>query len=539
MKTQLLQPNNEGINTASALLKSGEVVGIPTETVYGLAADAMNVDAIKKIYEAKGRPSDNPLIVHISKFEELFGLVESIPQCLKLLADKFWPGPLTMIFERKDTVPKEVAPNLNTVAVRMPSHPIARAVIEASGTPLAAPSANLSGSPSPTTASHVMNDMDGRIPAVLDGGECEVGVESTVLFVANGKPRLLRPGGITVEQIESVIGEIDIDPSVVSDVFTENVASPGMKYKHYSPKAKVIVVDACSDVFASYVNKYQNEDNIYALCFDEDIEKLNIPYLAVGSKDTQGDYAKALFSALRDLDDKGAKVIYAHCPDKSGIGLAVYNRLIRAAAFKVITPKPYCVLGLTGTTGAGKSTLSEHFKTLGGYIIDCDIIARDVLQRKDVIENIVSAFGDVLEDGKICRKKLASVAFSSKENSLKLNSITHPAIIDEIKSQLEMRENLKTGLTVIDAPLLFEANLEKLCDVTLAVTASKDVRLSRIMKRDNIDKESALLRINVQNDDSIYSQKATYTVINDGEENEFIFAADQIINDIGVIINGK
>ncbi len=539
MKTQLLQPNNEGINTASALLKKGEVVGIPTETVYGLAADAMNVEAIKKIYEAKGRPSDNPLIVHISKFEELFGLVKNIPEKAKLLADKFWPGPLTMIFERKDNVPKEVAPNLNTVAVRMPSHPIARAIIETCGTPLAAPSANLSGSPSPTTALHVMNDMDGRIPAVLDGGECDVGVESTVLFVASGKPRLLRPGGITVEQIENIIGEIDIDPSVVSDIFTENVASPGMKYKHYSPKAKVVVVDAKGDDFALYVNRFENEENIYALCFDEDIDRLNIPYLAVGSKDTQGDYAKTLFSALRDLDDKDARIIYAHCPEKSGIGLAVYNRLIRAAAFKVITPNPYCVLGLTGTTGAGKSTLSEYLKSKGAFIIDCDVIAREIIERQDVVDKIFSTFGDVTENGKINRKALAKVAFISKENTKLLNSITHPAIIDEIKSKLKSRENLKAGLTVIDAPLLFEANLEKLCDVTLAVTASKDIRLERIMKRDNIDKESALSRINVQNDDSIYSQKATYTVLNDGGKEELISATNEIINDIGVIINGK
>ncbi|MBR2152837.1 MAG: threonylcarbamoyl-AMP synthase [Clostridia bacterium] len=539
MKTQLLQSNNDGINTAADLLKKGEVVGIPTETVYGLAADAMNVDAIKKIYEAKGRPSDNPLIVHISRFEELEGLVTNIPENAKLLADKFWPGPLTMIFERKDTVPKEVAPKLNTVAVRMPSHPVARAIIEASGSPLAAPSANLSGSPSPTTALHVMNDMDGRIPAVLDGGECDVGVESTVLFVASGKPRLLRPGGITVEQIEEVIGEIDIDPSVVSDIFTENVASPGMKYKHYSPKAKVIVVDAKDNDFALYVNRFENEESIYALCFDEDIDRLNIPYLAVGSKYAQGDYAKALFSALRDLDDKGAKIIYAHCPEKTGIGLAVYNRLIRAAAFKVVTPKPYCILGLTGTTGAGKSTLSEYFKSLGGYIIDCDIIAREIIDKKDIIEKLVSAFGNVLENGKVSRKALAKVAFSTKENTELLNGITHPAIIDEIKAKLKSRENLKSGLTVIDAPLLFEAKLETLCDVTLAVTASKDIRLNRIMKRDNMDKETALLRMNVQNDDIIYSQKATYTVLNEGGKEELISATNEIINDIGVIINGK
>lgn len=515
------------------------MVGIPTETVYGLAADATNVCAIKKIFEAKGRPSDNPLIVHISRIEQLNDLVAEIPPLATQLAKEFWPGPLTMIFERKDSLPKEIAPKLNTVAVRMPSHPVAREIIERAGVPLAAPSANLSGSPSPTCASHVMKDMDGRIPAVLDGGECDVGVESTVLYLAKGTPRLLRPGGITVEQIEAVIGKIDIDPSVLSDIYTENAASPGMKYKHYSPNAKVIVVDGDRDKFVYYVNQFEKEKGVYALCFDEEKDEMQVPYISMGSKDTQKGYAKSLFSALRDLDDEGAKIIYAHCPNLEGVGLAVYNRLIRAAAFKIVTPKSYCILGLTGTTGSGKSTVSEYLKSKGAFIIDCDTVAHMIIDKQEVKEEIVSAFGDVLEDGKVNRKALAKVAFSSKENTKKLNNITHPVITKEIEKLIALAKLLKAPLTVIDAPLLFEAKIENICDATLTITADKDLRLKRIMERDNIDKDSALLRINTQKDDSVYSEKATYTVTNNGGTEELLSAIDQIIYDIGVILNGK
>lgn len=512
---------------------------MPTETVYGLAADALNVSAVKKIFEAKGRPSDNPLIVHIAEFEELFGLVTEIPEKAKLLADKFWPGPLTLIFKRKDTVPPDVAPKLNTVAVRMPSHPVARQLIKAVGSPLAAPSANLSGSPSPTCTKHVMDDMDGRIPAVLDGGECAVGLESTVLFIAEGIPRLLRPGGITVEQIEAVIGNIEIDPSVVSDIYTEKAASPGMKYKHYSPKAKVTVVDADIETFSEYVNQFEGINNLFALCFDEEEGIIKIPHLTVGSSRSNEDYGKALFSALRSLDDMGAERIFAHCPQKNGFGLAVYNRLIRAAAFNIVAPKPYCVMGLTGTTGSGKSVLSKYLENRGAFIIDCDLIAHDILERQDVIESIVSSFGEVTVDGKICRKKLAEIAFSSTENTNMLNSITHPVITEKIMEILRSRQHLTKGLTVIDAPLLFEAGLEKVCDFTLAVTADRETRLSRIMARDGIDRDAAISRINAQKVDSDYAKKATYNVKNDGTVEQFTLSVGNILKDIGVILNGK
>lgn len=217
MQTQRLQANNQqDILTASRILKDGGLVGMPTETVYGLAANALNGAAVAKIFAAKGRPMDNPLIVHISEFSQIYGLVKDVPEAAKKLAEHFWPGPLTMILPKADCIPDEVSAGLDTVAVRFPSHPAARALIDAAALPLAAPSANLSGSPSPTTAAHVMKDLNGKIEAVLDGGVCNVGVESTVVSLAVNPPRLLRPGGITLEQLRGVLGEVEMDPAVMN-----------------------------------------------------------------------------------------------------------------------------------------------------------------------------------------------------------------------------------------------------------------------------------------------------------------------------------
>ena len=234
MQTQLLQADAPGaIQTAAAILQNGGLVGIPTETVYGLAANALDGAAVAKIFAAKGRPMDNPLIVHISHFEQIYDLVREVPEAAKKLAEQFWPGPLTIILPKSARIPDEVSAGLDTVAVRFPSHPVARAVIDAAGVPLAAPSGNLSGHPSPTTAVHVMNDMDGRIEAVLDGGPCSVGVESTVVTLAEQPPRLLRPGGITLEQLRGVLGQVEMDDAVLHPLADgKRAASPGMKYKH-------------------------------------------------------------------------------------------------------------------------------------------------------------------------------------------------------------------------------------------------------------------------------------------------------------------
>ncbi len=336
-QTNVVKPNDFTIKQAAALLGSGEVVGIPTETVYGLAANAFDAEAVKKIFLAKGRPQDNPLIVHIDTFERLKELVIEIPDTAFKLADCFWPGPLTMILPKSDAVPDEITGGLHTVAVRMPAHPIARQLIAACDFPLAAPSANLSGSPSPTTAEYVYQDMNGKIPMILDGGACTVGVESTVIAVYPDKVRLLRPGGITAEMLRTVVPAVEIDNGVLHHVANDaKVASPGMKYKHYSPQAHVVLLDGTLPCFAAYVEAHKAE-GVYALLYEGEETAVSVPSLCYGKANDPASQAQGLFACLRELDHLGAKTVYARCPDQSGMGLAVYNRLIRAAGYELIT----------------------------------------------------------------------------------------------------------------------------------------------------------------------------------------------------------
>lgn len=339
MQTEILPAvsgNNElntaSIDRAAAFLRAGEVVGIPTETVYGLAANAFDEKAVKKIFQAKGRPQDNPLIVHISAFEEIRALVSSVPAAAKKLADAFWPGPLTVILPKSDKIPDAVSAGLPSVAVRMPSHPVARAVIQRAGVPLAAPSANLSGSPSPTNAKTVFDDMQGRIPLILDGGSSQVGVESTVLTLCTEVPRVLRPGGVTVEQLRTVLGAVEVDDAVLHQLKAgEKAASPGMKYKHYAPHADITIVRGSLGQFRSFVA----EKDAFVLCFAG--EEVYFPHtVTYGAAGDDSEQANRLFDALRELDEQGAKTVYARCPSLSGVGLAVYNRLIRAAGFHLI-----------------------------------------------------------------------------------------------------------------------------------------------------------------------------------------------------------
>ncbi|WP_195983557.1 L-threonylcarbamoyladenylate synthase [Clostridium sp. D33t1_170424_F3] len=339
MQTQLLDANEpESIQKAARILQNSGLVGIPTETVYGLAANALNGSAVAGIFTAKGRPMDNPLIVHISQFDQIYGLVRAVPDAAKKLAERFWPGPLTIILPKGDCIPDEVSAGLDTVAIRFPSHPVAQAVIDAAGMPLAAPSANLSGHPSPTTATHVMDDMDGRIEAVLDGGPCAVGVESTVVTLATEPPRLLRPGGVTLEQLREVLGEVEMDQAVLNPLPEgEQAASPGMKYKHYSPKANVVILDGSLEHYIDYVNAHA-ETGVAALCYNGEDKALSVPAVCYGGERDCGEQARELFDALRELDDVlHAQTVYARCPEPKGVGLAVYNRLIRAAGFEVIS----------------------------------------------------------------------------------------------------------------------------------------------------------------------------------------------------------
>ena len=335
MKTLYLNEKEENaIQTAAEILKNGGLVAIPTETVYGLAANALDGKAVAEIFIAKGRPQDNPLIVHVASLDEIPPLVEAVDSRLYDLAEKYWPGPLTVIMKKSSIIPDEVSAGLDTVAIRMPSHETARKIIEISGVPLAAPSANASGKPSPTKASHVIQDLDGKIDAVVDGGECSVGVESTVVTLATEPPTLLRPGGITPAQLEAVLGEIQISPAVFEKLKEgEKAESPGMKYKHYAPAAQVTIIKGDFESFRKFV--LAQKETVCAVCFEGEGKHFE-NYIEYGSENDADSQAHSIFDALREVDKTGCNTAFVRCPVSSGVGLAVYNRLIRAAAFKVI-----------------------------------------------------------------------------------------------------------------------------------------------------------------------------------------------------------
>ena len=336
--TRLLDASDpKNILDAAALLRQGDVVAIPTETVYGLAANALDERAVAKIFEVKGRPSDNPLIVHVAEADEMKTLTGHLPEAALILAAQFWPGPLTMVLPSSAIVPSLTRAGLDSVGIRLPAHPVARRLIKAAGVPLAAPSANLSGRPSPTSAAHCLEDLNGRVPMIIDGGSCDIGVESTVVSLTESVPRVLRPGAVTPEQIKAAVGSVVIDP-VVYEKPDPNapVVSPGVKHTHYAPKAKVVVLRGewkeCSRFLAE-----QTDEGVWALVFEEELESCPLPALSLGPVESEQTHALRLFALLRELDKKGARLVYARAPRQEGVGLAVYNRLIRAAGFRQIT----------------------------------------------------------------------------------------------------------------------------------------------------------------------------------------------------------
>lgn len=337
MKTRILFPSEEDILAAGEILKKGGLVAIPTETVYGLAANAYLDEAVLKIFLAKGRPQDNPLILHIASIAELYPLCASVPETAKKVMERFWPGPLTLLFDKSPLVSDIVTCGLPSVAVRFPSHPVAAAVIRAAGAPLAAPSANLSGRPSATSLSHVLADFDGKIEAVIDGGDCFVGLESTVLDLRSFPPRILRPGGVTFEDLQELLPDLIIDPAVRKTLApNERPVSPGMKYRHYAPKAPVVIVQGEDAAVISYIQNNAAAD-CGILCYDENVPCFSsgvvVPY---GGRFDKANLAHRLFASLRQFDEKAVKQIFAQCPDEDGLGLAVANRLRKAAAFRII-----------------------------------------------------------------------------------------------------------------------------------------------------------------------------------------------------------
>lgn len=347
MDTQIIKIDEENIDLAlvekaGGIIKLGGLVAFPTETVYGLGGDALNPESSKKIYAAKGRPSDNPLIVHIAEFAALEKIVSSIPESAKLLADRFWPGPLTMILPKSDAVPMETTGGLNTVAIRMPVHKTALEFIKAAGGYVAAPSANLSGKPSPTCAKYVIQDMDSRIEAIIDGGDVEIGLESTIVDLTSEVPMILRPGYITADDISGVLGKVDIDKTILDGDCLDKPKAPGMKYKHYAPKGDLSIVTGDAKCVVEKINSLCDEANrngkkTGVIATDENLLSYKADVIkTIGKRDDEDTIAHRLYSILREFDDENVEVIFSESFEVSGIGQAIMNRLLKAAGHQII-----------------------------------------------------------------------------------------------------------------------------------------------------------------------------------------------------------
>ena len=338
MDTKIISANDaQVVALAANYLTTGDLVAIPTETVYGLGANGLNPEAVAKIFQVKGRPQDNPLILHIADPEQMELFCHDIPEAAYALAEAFWPGPLTMVLPAKDIVPMSTRANLPSVAVRCPDCAITREIIRSAGVPVAAPSANISGKPSTTTAQHVYDDHAGKIPLIVDGGACRVGVESTIVDLTDEKPRLLRPGGITPEQLKAVLGDLLIDKAVTASIDHDTVVkAPGMKYRHYAPAEPVVIVSGSREKAAAYIHKHF-EPGDRVLCFEEELPLYaDCHPLSYGQEANVDTLCAGLFAALRELDDASIHQVYARCPEGDGVAFAVQNRLKKAAAFHII-----------------------------------------------------------------------------------------------------------------------------------------------------------------------------------------------------------
>ena len=516
METIVFHPEKDknAIVEAAAILKRGGLLGIPTETVYGLGADALNETAVRHIFEAKGRPQDNPLILHVPDAGWLERYCHDIPPEAYTLAERFWPGPLTMILPRRDIVPLRTTGGLETVGVRCPDHPVTLAIIRAAGVPVAAPSGNTSGRPSPTTAAHMLEDMNGRIDGIVDGGSCAVGVESTIIDLTVTPPRLLRPGGLPLEALESVLGEVAVDQAVrrkLSD--GEQAKAPGMKYRHYAPKAPVTVITGAPGASAAYIAAHLTAQS-GVICFDEYAPLFSGHIIhRLGPAADKLAQAQHVFDALRTFDDTDVSDIFAQCPDESGLGLAVGNRLKKAAGFHVIEAPHPLVVGITGPTGAGKTSALRALEQLHGYVLDCDAIYHEMLRTDDALrQDITAAFGDVFTpDGTLDRQKLGTLVFGDAAQLQRLNTIIYTHLPRELHRRMDASPAPVIG---IDAINLVESGLSRLCDRTLAVIAPAEDRVRRIMARDGIGEAYARLRVAAQKDDDFYRTHCTDVLVN-------------------------
>ena len=516
METIIFHPETDknAIVEAAAILRRGGLLGIPTETVYGLGADGLNEDAVRRIFEAKGRPQDNPLILHVPDAGWLERCCADIPDMAYALAERFWPGPLTMILPRRDCVPLRTTGGLDTVGVRCPDHPVTRAIIQAAGVPVAAPSGNTSGRPSPTCARHMMEDMMGKIDGIVDGGDCAVGVESTIIDLTVQPPRLLRPGGLPLEELEAVLGEVAVDKAVRQRLGDgEKAKAPGMKYRHYAPRAAVTVVTGTPRRSAAYIREHPPA-GAGVICFDE-YAPLFAGHIVhrLGSQEDKLAQAQHVFDALRTFDDTDVTAILAQCPDESGLGLAVGNRLKKAAGFHTVDVSPL-VIGFTGPTGAGKTSALRALERLGGLVLDCDAVYHDLLRTDSTLRDaITGAFGQVFApDGTLDRQRLGTVVFSDPSALDTLNRIIYARLPRELLRRMDESSAPVVG---IDAINLVESGLCRLCRRTVAVLAPSEQRVRRIMARDGIPEEYARLRVQAQKDDAFYRTHCTDTLFND------------------------
>ena len=514
------------ISAAAKILREGGLVAIPTETVYGLGANGLDAQAVKRIFEAKGRPQDNPLILHVTGPQWLPRYCRNIPPMAYVLARKFWPGPLTMILQRQSIVPDETTAGLDTVAVRCPNHPVTLAIIREAGVPIAAPSANTSGRPSCTSAQDVLEDMDGKIEGVVDGGPCSVGVESTILDLTCQPPRLLRPGGLPLEDLERLIGHIDVDRAVTAPLQEgEKPKAPGMKYRHYAPKAPVTVVTGAPEASAREIQRRAGK-GAGIICFDEYADLFR--GMEVHTLGPSGDklvQAQRVFDALRTFDNSDVTEIYTQCPDNRGLGLAIGNRLKKAAGFHVVeADSQRVVLGITGGTGAGKTSALRAVEALGGQVIDCDAAYHEMLAENEELRNAINEKfpGVFRSDGSLNRRKLGEEVFARKDRMEQLNEIVFRFLVPEIERRVEA---LPDGLYAIDAVNLLESGLDHLCDQTIAVTAPLELRVRRIMARDGITEQYARLRISAQKADEYYRSKCDCELTNSADTAE-AFQAD-------------
>lgn len=487
------------VGQAAEILRRGGLLAIPTETVYGLGADGLNEDAVRHIFEAKGRPQDNPLILHIPDAGWLTRYCKNVPETAYRLAERFWPGPLTMILSKADCVPLVTTAGLDTVGMRCPDHAVTRAIIAAAGVPVAAPSANTSGRPSCTSAAHVREDMDGRIDGVVDGGACRVGVESTIIDLTCTPPRLLRPGGLTLEDLREVLGEVAVDKAVTQPMAAgEKPRAPGMKYRHYAPKAPVTVVTGAPRASARRLLASLGErDGV--ICFDE-----FAPLFAgqivhrLGASGDKLAQSQRVFDALRTFDETKVPAIWAQCPDSTGLGLAVGNRLKKAAGFHTESAdEGVLVLGITGGTGAGKTTLLRALERRGALVLDCDAVYHEMLRSDEALRaDLTAAFGEVfVPDGGLDRQKLGKIVFGDDAALARLDGIIFRHLPRALARRMEASG---ARLIALDAIKLIESGLGTLCDVTVAVTAPEEVRVRRIMARDGISEDYARARVRAQ-----------------------------------------